>query len=79
MYVEVWCFVVIVLGGLFCGCSWVELMEVILVEVFVYLMWDMGCMVMINLVMFVNKGLEVIEVYLFFDVVYDDIEVVVYL
>ncbi|MCU1594999.1 MAG: 1-deoxy-D-xylulose 5-phosphate reductoisomerase [Frankiales bacterium] len=40
--------------------------------------WDMGPVITINSATLVNKGLEVIEAHLLFDVPYDDIEVVVH-
>ncbi|MCW2600382.1 MAG: 1-deoxy-D-xylulose 5-phosphate reductoisomerase [Frankiales bacterium] len=40
--------------------------------------WDMGPVVTINSATLVNKGLELIEAHLLFDVPYDDIEVVVH-
>ena len=40
--------------------------------------WDMGLVVTTNSATLVNKGLEVIEAHLLFDVPYDDIEVTVH-
>jgi 1-deoxy-D-xylulose-5-phosphate reductoisomerase len=40
--------------------------------------WDMGPVITINSATLVNKGLELIEAHLLFDVPYDDIEVVVH-
>lgn len=42
-------------------------------------MWKMGLKIMVDLLMLMNKGLEVIEVHELFGVLYDEIEVVVYL
>lgn len=69
----------IVFGGLFCGCSCVELVQVILVQVVVYFKWLMGLKILVDLVMLMNKGLEVIEVYYLFGVFGQCIEVLVYL
>ena len=40
--------------------------------------WDMGPVITINSATLVNKGLEVIEAHLLFEVPYDDIEVVIH-
>jgi 1-deoxy-D-xylulose-5-phosphate reductoisomerase len=40
--------------------------------------WDMGPVITVNSATLVNKGLELIEAHLLFDVPYDDIEVVVH-
>lgn len=77
--VGVCCIIFIVLGGLFCGCCCVELVDVILVQVVVYLKWLMGLKILVDLVMLMNKGLEVIEVYYLFNVFGECIDVLVYL
>lgn len=72
------CFVLIVFGGFFCGCDCVFLVDVSVVEVMKYFIWNMGWVIIINLLILVNKGLELFEVVLFYDVDFDDIIVVVY-
>lgn len=70
--------VLMVLGGLFWGWFVVDFEYVIFEQVGVYFMWLMGLMNMLNLVLLVNKGFEVIEIYLLFGIFYDCIDVVVY-
>lgn len=65
-------------GGPFRGRSRAEMTEVTPQEALAHPTWDMGRMVTTNSATLVNKGLEVIEAHLLFDVAYDDIEVVVH-
>ncbi|MGF2948353.1 1-deoxy-D-xylulose-5-phosphate reductoisomerase [Microbacterium alcoholitolerans] len=65
-------------GGPFRGRSRGELTDVTPAEALAHPTWDMGRMVTTNSATLVNKGLEVIEAHLLFDVPYDDIEVVVH-
>ncbi|WP_336645234.1 1-deoxy-D-xylulose-5-phosphate reductoisomerase [Microbacterium sp. USHLN186] len=65
-------------GGPFRGRSRAELTTVTPAQALAHPTWDMGRMVTTNSATLVNKGLEVIEAHLLFDVPYDDIEVVVH-
>jgi 1-deoxy-D-xylulose-5-phosphate reductoisomerase len=65
-------------GGPFRGRSRAELANVTPQEALAHPTWDMGRMVTTNSSTLVNKGLEVIEAHLLFDVAYDDIDVVVH-
>ncbi len=65
-------------GGPFRGRTRAELEHVTPSEALAHPTWDMGRMVTTNSATLVNKGLEVIEAHLLFDVPYDDIEVVVH-
>jgi 1-deoxy-D-xylulose-5-phosphate reductoisomerase len=65
-------------GGPFRGRSRAELASVTPAEALAHPTWDMGLMVTTNSATLVNKGLEVIEAHLLFDVPYDSIEVVVH-
>jgi 1-deoxy-D-xylulose-5-phosphate reductoisomerase len=65
-------------GGPFRGRTRAELAEVTPAQALAHPTWDMGRMVTTNSATLVNKGLEVIEAHLLFDVDYDDIEVVVH-
>ncbi|GAA2928325.1 1-deoxy-D-xylulose-5-phosphate reductoisomerase [Microbacterium luteolum] len=65
-------------GGPFRGRSRAELADVTPAEALAHPTWDMGRMVTTNSATLVNKGLEVIEAHLLFDVAYDDIDVVVH-
>ncbi|MFJ3472056.1 1-deoxy-D-xylulose-5-phosphate reductoisomerase [Microbacterium maritypicum] len=77
-HAEVRRLVVTASGGPFRGRSRAELTEVTPSEALAHPTWDMGRMVTTNSATLVNKGLEVIEAHLLFDVAYDDIEVVVH-
>ncbi len=77
-HAEVRRLVVTASGGPFRGRSRTELTEVTPAEALAHPTWDMGRMVTTNSATLVNKGLEVIEARLLFDVAYDDIEVVVH-
>jgi 1-deoxy-D-xylulose-5-phosphate reductoisomerase len=65
-------------GGPFRGRPRAELTEVTPEEAMAHPTWDMGPMVTTNSATLVNKGLEVIEAHLLFDIEYDDIAVVVH-
>jgi len=65
-------------GGPFRGRTRAELAEVTPREALAHPTWDMGLMVTTNSATLVNKGLEVIEAHLLFDVPYERIEVVVH-
>src|SRR5690554_778834 len=65
-------------GGPFRGRSRASLAEVTPSEALAHPTWDMGLMVTTNSATLVNKGLEVIEAHLLFDVPYDRIEVTVH-
>ncbi|WP_313356867.1 1-deoxy-D-xylulose-5-phosphate reductoisomerase [Microbacterium sp.] len=65
-------------GGPFRGRSRRELADVTPAQALAHPTWDMGRMVTTNSATLINKGLEVIEAHLLFDVPYDDIEVVVH-
>lgn len=77
-HAEVRRLVVTASGGPFRGRSRDELTDVTPSEALAHPTWDMGRMVTTNSATLVNKGLEVIEAHLLFDVAYDDIEVVVH-
>lgn len=65
-------------GGPFRGRRRDEMSEVTPAQALAHPTWDMGRVVTTNSATLVNKGLEVIEAHLLFDVDYDDIEVVVH-
>ncbi|GAB3599891.1 1-deoxy-D-xylulose-5-phosphate reductoisomerase [Microbacterium tumbae] len=65
-------------GGPFRGRTRDELAGVTPAQALAHPTWDMGRVVTTNSATLVNKGLEVIEAHLLFDVDYDDIEVVVH-
>ncbi len=65
-------------GGPFRGRSRADLTHVTPEEALDHPTWDMGPVVTINSATLVNKGLEVIEAHLLFDIPYDRIEVVVH-
>ena len=65
-------------GGPFRGRRREELAEVTPAQALAHPTWDMGLVVTTNSATLVNKGLEVIEAHLLFDVEYDRIEVVVH-
>lgn len=77
-HAEVRRLVVTASGGPFRGRSRAQLADVTPAEALAHPTWDMGRMVTTNSATLVNKGLEVIEAHLLFDVAYDDIEVVVH-
>ncbi len=65
-------------GGPFRGRSRAELATVTPAEALAHPTWDMGRVVTTNSATLVNKGLEVIEAHLLFDVPFDQIDVVVH-
>ncbi|WP_022888456.1 1-deoxy-D-xylulose-5-phosphate reductoisomerase [Agromyces italicus] len=65
-------------GGPFRGRSRESLTEVTPGEALAHPTWDMGLVITTNSATLVNKGLEVIEAHLLFDVDYDRIDVVVH-
>lgn len=77
-HTEVRRLVVTASGGPFRGRSRDQMLDVAPQEALAHPTWDMGRMVTTNSATLVNKGLEVIEAHLLFDVAYDDIEVVVH-
>jgi 1-deoxy-D-xylulose-5-phosphate reductoisomerase len=65
-------------GGPFRGRSRESLRDVTPSEALAHPTWDMGLVITTNSATLVNKGLEVIEAHLLFDVPYDRIEVTVH-
>jgi 1-deoxy-D-xylulose-5-phosphate reductoisomerase len=65
-------------GGPFRGRSAAELGDVTVEQALAHPTWRMGPVVTINSATLVNKGLELIEAHLLFDVPYADIDVVVH-
>lgn len=65
-------------GGPFRGRSRESMREVTPAEALKHPTWDMGLVVTTNSATLVNKGLEIIEAHLLFDVDYDAIEVTVH-
>ncbi len=65
-------------GGPFRGRDRASLEHVTPAEALAHPTWDMGTLITTNSATLVNKGLEVIEAHLLFDVPYDAIEVVVH-
>jgi 1-deoxy-D-xylulose-5-phosphate reductoisomerase len=65
-------------GGPFRGRSREELAAATPAEALAHPTWDMGRLVTTNSATLVNKGLEVIEAHLLFDIPYDRIDVVVH-
>ncbi|HVF04232.1 MAG TPA: 1-deoxy-D-xylulose-5-phosphate reductoisomerase [Frankiaceae bacterium] len=65
-------------GGPFRGRARSDLADVTVDDALAHPTWDMGPVVTINSATLVNKGLEVIEAHLLFDVPYDAIDVVVH-
>lgn len=65
-------------GGPFRGASRQELEEVTPEQALAHPTWEMGARITIDSATLANKGLEVIEASLLFDVDFDDIEVVVH-
>jgi 1-deoxy-D-xylulose-5-phosphate reductoisomerase len=65
-------------GGPFRGRSAVELRDVTPAQALAHPTWDMGPVVTVNSATLVNKGLELIEAHLLFDVPLDAIDVVVH-
>ena len=65
-------------GGPFRGRRRDELADVTPAEALAHPTWDMGTLVTTNSATLVNKGLELIEAHLLFDIPYDRIDVVVH-
>ncbi|MGY4859891.1 1-deoxy-D-xylulose-5-phosphate reductoisomerase [Cryobacterium sp. AP23] len=65
-------------GGPFRGRTRAELADVTPREALAHPTWDMGLVITTNSATLVNKGLEIIEAHLLFDVPYDRIDVVVH-
>jgi 1-deoxy-D-xylulose-5-phosphate reductoisomerase len=65
-------------GGPFRGRTRAQMADVTPAEAMAHPTWDMGPMVTINSATLVNKGLEVIEAHLLYDIPFDRIEVVVH-
>ena len=65
-------------GGPFRGRTRDQLVDVTPAQALAHPTWDMGLMVTTNSATLVNKGLEVIEAHLLFDVPFDRIDVVVH-
>jgi 1-deoxy-D-xylulose-5-phosphate reductoisomerase len=65
-------------GGPFRGRSRAELEEVTPEQALAHPTWDMGPVVTINSATLINKGLEVIEAHLLFDIPFDRIEVMIH-
>ena len=65
-------------GGPFRGRTRAELGSVTVADAMAHPTWDMGAVITVNSATLANKGLEVIEAHLLFDVDYDRIEVVVH-
>ncbi|WP_445996143.1 1-deoxy-D-xylulose-5-phosphate reductoisomerase [Okibacterium fritillariae] len=65
-------------GGPFRGRTRASLADVTPQEALAHPTWDMGLMITTNSSTLVNKGLEVIEAHLLFDVAYEDIAVTVH-
>jgi 1-deoxy-D-xylulose-5-phosphate reductoisomerase len=65
-------------GGPFRGRSRAQMADVTYEQARAHPTWDMGPVITINSATLINKGLEMIEAHLLFDVPYDDIDVVVH-
>jgi 1-deoxy-D-xylulose-5-phosphate reductoisomerase len=65
-------------GGPFRGRRREELTEVTVAQAMAHPTWDMGPVITINSATLVNKGLELIEAHLLFDIGYEAIDVVVH-
>ena len=65
-------------GGPFRGLTRAEMLDVTPQQALAHPTWNMGRVVTTNSATLVNKGLEVIEAHLLFDIDYDDIDVVVH-
>ena len=65
-------------GGPFRGCRRADLVDVTVDEAMAHPTWQMGPVITVNSATLVNKGLEVIEAHLLFDVPYERIDVVVH-
>ena len=65
-------------GGPFRGRTRAELVGVTREQALAHPTWDMGPVVTINSATMMNKGLEIIEAHLLFDIAFDQIDVVVH-
>ncbi|MDX1658782.1 MAG: 1-deoxy-D-xylulose-5-phosphate reductoisomerase [Nitriliruptorales bacterium] len=65
-------------GGPFRGASRAELEQVTPADALSHPTWDMGPVITINSATLMNKGLELIEAHLLFDVPYDRLDVVIH-
>ena len=65
-------------GGPFRGCSAGDLAAVTVEQALAHPTWSMGPVITVNSATLANKGQEVIETHLLFDIPYDRIEVVVH-
>jgi len=65
-------------GGPFRGMNLTQLEEVTVEQALKHPTWSMGPVVTINSATMMNKGLEIIEAHLLFEVAYENIEVVVH-
>jgi 1-deoxy-D-xylulose-5-phosphate reductoisomerase len=65
-------------GGAFRGRTRASLADVTLADALNHPTWSMGPVVTVNTATLVNKGLEVIEAHLLFDIPYDRIDVVIH-
>ncbi|NUU22981.1 MAG: 1-deoxy-D-xylulose-5-phosphate reductoisomerase [Streptomycetaceae bacterium] len=65
-------------GGPFRGRTRADMAEVTPAEAMAHPTWDMGPVITINSATLVNKGLEVIEAHLLYDIPFDRIDVVVH-
>ena len=65
-------------GGPFRGWTAAQLAEVTLQQALAHPTWDMGPLVTINSATLMNKGLELIEAHLLFDIPFERIDVVVH-
>jgi len=65
-------------GGPFRGRTRAELRGVTVAETLAHPTWDMGKVITVNSATLANKGLEVIEAHLLFDIPFDRIDVVVH-
>ena len=65
-------------GGPFRGRTRAELAEVTVEQAMAHPTWDMGPVITINSATLINKGLEVIEAHLLFDIPLDRVDVVVH-
>lgn len=65
-------------GGPFRGRTRAELADVTPADALAHPTWDMGPVITVNSATLVNKGLEVIEAHLLYDIPFDRIEVVVH-
>lgn len=65
-------------GGPFRGRARADLVDVTVEQALAHPTWDMGPVITINSATLINKGLELIEAHLLFDVPYERIDVVVH-